>query len=436
MERAAGVGEVAGDPAEALQGILYKAEQDGSDAAHAGTPGAERQEPGGSVLRDAISGGIHPELDAALEEAIPTSVSLKERKKLIHYLVIRGFYEKAYDFIRIYGPEHVEPKDLVRISTYMLEESRGEEDILLWYIYTAFTKDKYNPLMIQYLVRNYRGSSKSMRNIFKAASEFELETFELCERLLMQILTTKAYIGDETEIFKAYVAGGPNTNVEAAFLTYRAVEYMKEDRVIAPYLILDIGRVYRRGYQLPLVNHLAYLRYFAENKEERGNADETIIQEFLQEIVIEKEMLLPFIQEYVDMPGMEALADKTFVSYKTAPKSRVVIHYLKSNDSREREGYRREEMKEVYFGVYVKEFVLFYGEELQYYITEEQENQEQLTQSGILQKEEHKETGKESRYRMINEMAIGQTLQDYDSVKQVLEEYWKTEFVADKVFQL
>ena len=53
-----------------------------------------------------------------------------------------------------------------------------------------------------------------------------------------------------------------------------------------------------------------------------------------------------------------------------------------------------------------------------------------------MQKEEHKETGKESRYRMINEMAIGQTLQDYDSVKQVLEEYWKTEFVADKVFQL
>ena len=49
-------------------------------------------------------------------------------------------------------------------------------------------------------------------------------------------------------------------------------------------------------------------------------------------------------------------------------------------------------MKEVYFGVYVKEFVLFYGEKLQYYITEEQENQEQLTESGILQKEESKAT--------------------------------------------
>ena len=93
-------------------------------------------------------------------------------------------------------------------------------------------------------------------------------------------------------------------------------------------------------------------------------------------------------------------------------------------------------MKEVYFGVYVKDFVLFYGEELQYYITEEQENQEQLTESGILQKEENREFSKDSRYQMINEMAIGENLQDYDTMCQILEEYWRMEFVVDKVFQL
>ncbi len=373
-------------------------------------------------------------LDACLEDYIPGSVSVEKRKDLIHYLVIRGFYEKAYEFIKIYGPETIDPKDLVRITSHMLEMGLGEKEILLWYIYTAFDKGKYNVSMLQYLSSNYKGSSKNMRNIFKAASNFELETFDLCERLLMQILSTKAYIGDETEVFKAYVAGGPNTNVEAAFLTYRSVEYMRDDRVIGPYLILDIGRVYRRGYKLPLVTHLAYLRYFAENEEERPNADEKILQEFLQEIVIEKELMVPFIQKYANMPGMESLADKTFVSYKTEPKTRVVIHYLKNYEAEERVGYSREEMKEVYFGVYVKDFVLFYGEELQYYITEEQENQEQLTQSGILQKDENREFSKESRYQMINEMAIGETLQDYDTVSQILEEYWRTEFVVDKVF--
>ena len=375
-------------------------------------------------------------LDDCLEDYVPGSVSMEQRKELIHYLVIRGYYEKAYDFIKIYGPDNVEPKDLVRITTHMLEEGTGEEEILLWYIYAAFSKGKYNAVMLQYLSKNYKGSSKNMRNIFKAAHNFDLETYDLCERLLMQILSTKAYIGDETDIFKAYVAGGPNTNVEAAFLTYRCVEYMRDDRVIGPYLILDIGRVYRRGYQLPLVTHLSYLRYFAENKEERWKADESILQEFLQEIVVEKEMMIPFIQEYANMPGMESLADKTLISYKTEPKRRVIIHYLKNEDADEGIGYSREEMKEVYFGVYVKDFVLFYGEEVQYYITEEQENLEQLTESGILQREENREFDAGSRYQLINEMAIGETLEDFDTVSQILEEYWRTEFVVDKVFHL
>ena len=375
-------------------------------------------------------------LDVCLEEYSPGSVGMGQRKDLIHYFVIRGFYEKAYEFIKIYGPDKIEPKDLVRITSHMLEEEKGEEEVLLWYIYTAFTKGKYNAGMLQYLGTKYRGSSKNMHGIFKAAYNFELETFELCERLLMQILSTKAYIGDETEIFKAYVAGGPNTNIEAAFLTYRSMEYMRDDRVIGPYLILDIGRVYRRGYQLPLVTHLAYLRYFAENEEERANADEKILQEFLQEIVIEKELLVPFVQKYANMSGMESLADKTLVSYKTQPKTKVVIHYLKNYEEEESGGYQREEMKEVYFGVYVKDFVLFYGEEIQYYITEEQENQEQLTESGILQKDENSHFSKDSRYQMINEMAIGEYLQDYDTVSEILKDYWQTEFIADKVFHL
>lgn len=375
-------------------------------------------------------------LDACLEIYMPSSVGKEQQKKLVHYMVIRGLYEKAYDFMRIYGPQSMEPKDLVRITTHMLEEGKGEKEDLLWFISVAFQKGKYNEAMLQYLIAHYEGNSKSLRDIFKAASNFELDVYVLSERLLMQILFTKAYIGDETEIFKAYVAGGPNTNVEAAFLTYRAVEYMRDDRIISPYIILDIGRVHKRGYPLPLVTNLAYLRYFAENKNERSEAEENVIRDFLQETVIEREMMLPFIQEYLNVPGMESLADKTILSYKTAPKSRVMIHYIKNGEENQSQGYQKEEMKEVYFGVYVKDFVLFYGEQLQYYITEEQENQEQLTESGILQREENRENGMESRYQMINEMTIAKNLGDYSSTRQMLEKYWKTELVVDKVFHL
>ena len=118
------------------------------------------------------------------------------------------------------------------------------------------------------------------------------------------------------------------------------------------------------------------------------------------------------------------------------PGSRVIIHYRKIYTDDKKESFRKEEMKEVCYGIYVKECILFYGEELQYYITEEQENKEQLTMSGTIQKEEVKEKHKNSRYRLINEMAIGQTLRDYDFVNEGMEEYWKMEFLTDKIFRL
>ena len=73
---------------------------------------------------------------------------------------------------------------------------------------------------------------------------------------------------------------------------------------------------------------------------------------------------------------------------------------------------------------------------MQYYVTESYGNREQLTESGVLRKEDSREFGKDSRYQLINEMAIGETLRDYDTVYQILEEYWRTEFVVDKVFHL
>ena len=37
---------------------------------------------------------------------------------------------------------------------------------------------------------------------------------------------------------------------------------------------------------------------------------------------------------------------------------------------------------------------------------------------------------------MMNEMAIGQAMQDYETVSQIMEEYSKMEFIVDKVFHI
>jgi hypothetical protein len=93
-------------------------------------------------------------------------------------------------------------------------------------------------------------------------------------------------------------------------------------------------------------------------------------------------------------------------------------------------------MKDAYGGVCFKEFVLFFGEGLQYYITEELDGEEQLTESQIVQKSEASESGMDGRYQLVNDIVISRTMEDYDTMEELMEEYAKKEFMNRKLFAL
>ena len=93
-------------------------------------------------------------------------------------------------------------------------------------------------------------------------------------------------------------------------------------------------------------------------------------------------------------------------------------------------------MERVFGGIYVKEFVLFFGESLQYYITEEYGNKEQLTESGTIQKNDAMEESTVSRFSMVNDIAVATTLKDYSTAKELLKEYAEREYIAKELFSL
>ena len=53
-------------------------------------------------------------------------------------------------------------------------------------VYYAFHKGKYDSNLIIYLVHFYRGMLWQLEEIWKAAVSFEVETYEICERILVQ----------------------------------------------------------------------------------------------------------------------------------------------------------------------------------------------------------------------------------------------------------
>ena len=61
---------------------------------------------------------------------------------------------------------------------------------------------------------------------------------------------------------------------------------------------------------------------------------------------------------------------------------------------------------------------------------------EQLTQSGMLQRSDIRTSGKGSRFSMINDLMVAGTLSDYDTFDHLAEEFFRTGFISNYIFQL
>ena len=90
----------------------------------------------------------------------------------------------------------------------------------------------------------------------------------------------------------------------------------------------------------------------------------------------------------------------------------------------------------MYGGIFSKEFMLFFGERLQYYVTEEVNGREMLTLSDSVSVEETISDSLDSRYNILNSMVVAKTLQDDATLMELMEEYVEEDAFAKKVFNI
>ncbi len=374
------------------------------------------------------------ELDDVLLCITQDMVDSRDYAEVIGFMIIRGMYEKAYEWIRLKGGHGIDAKSIMRLCSRLIAMEIAEpDDTLTSLVYMAFQAGKYDENLLKYLVLHYNGTVKSMRDIFKAAKSFCVDTYEISERILIQILYTGAYIGEKTEVFRDYISGGAKTDVELAFLSQSCFDYFVSEKVTDDYIIEDLNRVIARQEEIPLVCKLAYTRYYAENKRKIDEEISRCLVQFLKELLA-REIYFPYFKEYADhIVFMRQFADKTMVQYKAEEGSRAVIHYLIEKDEGE---YTKEEMKDMFGGICVKQFILFFGEKMQYYITEDDGEKEHLTESGTLDRSDTDREQKESKYNLINDIATGRALNDEDTMETLLYEYFEQEFIVKKLFHL
>lgn len=371
--------------------------------------------------------------DIALRDAF----TMDERSSVMKYMAIRERFDEAYQWLTIYGPYFVNPKILVGLISRMIQNANYVEDeVFKAAALYAFERGKYDGTVLRYLTLHYQGTTKGMRDVWKAANSFGVDCYELCEQIIIQMLYTGAYIGEKMEVFRLYVSQGAKPEIESAFLTQCAYDYFVNERVTEHYVFQQLRYMYQRGEEVQKVCKLAFLKYYAENMSELTPEAEPILIDFLREM-LDRGIHLNFFWAFKDLEaGVKRLQDKVIVEYKAKPQSKARIHYLIVQEDGQDGEYISEYMQEVYGGVYFKEFILFFGESLQYYIVEESSGQEELTESGTTQKSDIHTGDASGIYDLINDIVISKSLQDYDTMDNLLEEYYRKEYWGEELFQL
>ena len=366
----------------------------------------------------------------------PVDMTGHERSELIELMVLAGLCEKAYEWVNAYGTYGIDAKVILRMCDRLLDKGAlGESAKEIEIAHYAFVNGKYDEQLLKYLEKNFSGTLKEMRDIWKASDAFGIDTYSLSERMLIQMMYSGSYIGEKADIFKSYIHSGANTEVEMAFLSIGAYDYFVRGSITDRYVFERIEALALQKLPIQDVCMLAYLRHYATEKSAGEEVNKDVAEAFIKSLMA-KNIFFPFYMEYsAIVPDLSRFGDKTMIEYRTEPGTHCLIHYRLAGD--DDNDYRSIELQEMYEGIYVCAFVLFFGEQLQYYITEDRgEAEDALTESGTIQKSDitKSQGDSNSRYSIINDIMIGETLQDYDTVDKLLAEYHRKNFICKGIF--
>ena len=142
------------------------------------------------------------------------------------------------------GYEHMDTAACVSLCSYAIHTAGFEEDdFLLGFAEHVFYRDTYNDVILIYLCKYYNGATKTMAEIWKAAGAFDIDTFDLEERILSQMLYSTDYIADIEEIYESYVKGGGRELICMAYLSYFADAWLVRDMVVPEYVFEQILQI-------------------------------------------------------------------------------------------------------------------------------------------------------------------------------------------------
>lgn len=354
------------------------------------------------------------------------------RKYLIDMLVSNRLYEKAYDMAMEYGIDMLAAASQVVLCENALKVQHVDDDFMVQLAISAFKTGKYSDLVLKYLCENYTGPTDELINLWHAADKFSISSMKLDERILEQGIYTQIEPEKISDIFLEYYKRTGNDKLILAYISLVAHGYLHSGMCKVDFIFDIIEKRFIGNRTLNDACQLALLKHFAKKTD--ITQAELEIEDTLLKYYIYNNMYFDFFAR-LDYRLLKKyfIYDKAFLQYESTPGAHVVLHYSRDEDGEE---FNSEDMVEMYDGIYVKAFVIFFGELIRYYITEEHDNSIEVKESNRLTCNNIPGDNDHSRYNLINEMIISDTLSDETTLKSNIDEYKRLDAATKQLFKL
>ncbi|MEE1314744.1 MAG: DUF5717 family protein [Faecalimonas sp.] len=304
-------------------------------------------------------------------------------------------HELNFENLRLYGIDAFEEEEVFLLCTKRIrEQEQVEDDFLLYICFDLFMRGMYDKALLHYLAHFYCGATGDMKLLWRKAREYGVRTRELAERIITQMLFSEV-MSKEAEIFEDYYAGKPYFRLKQAYLAYVSCQYVVKNREMEESIFRIMLQEFAQKEYLADICKAAILKYYAGKQVDAKT--EGTLKVYLQELC-EQRMVFSFYQRYPKSWLREVqLYDKFLVEYHGEQEARVKIHY-RLDDGK----MHTETLAPNYENTYVKEFILFSGETLQYSFTEELQGVERNSKKYTYTQEW--QTSNVGKYGKLNEL--------------------------------
>lgn len=369
-------------------------------------------------------------LDELLQNVDFSYFDPEERARMMELCMVRGVNADLEEQFERYGYDKLSPKRLLSYCCKQLTQNpeRQITQLFLDICYYALLHGKNAKQTTSILCEHYVGSLEQLIRIWKACKEYSLDCVELEEQIVSQSLFGETKRKEVVTVFYEYNSREQKDKmVVKAYLSYRAYEYLLRDEEIEAPLV-EIMKEFILYNNCNIAN-LAYLKILS--KQERLTEKEQETAEIQVGQFVKQGITLPFFIGFKrHFPLPYEIANKYFVDYRCNANRKVVLHYALNS-----ERFKEEVMKNCYQGIYVKNFVLFHGNTLSYYMTEQGENYEKRTETITINYEDDmSET--DSEYSLLNSLLVAKEVQDSKTVLELMKRYMTGKTIVSEQFKM